>query len=564
VYPVLESTAAALVAAARMEAPVQHVATSRTITLEQLAGAVTGATIIGPGGRGAADIAAAVVTELEYDSRRITPGALFVAVRGGSHDGHRFLPQVIASGAAAVVVQADRVDLLRDLPVPAVVVPDCRAALAPLACRFWGDPTRRLFLAGVTGTNGKTTTVRMIDSISRAAGEITGTIGTLGATVAGRSLPGEHTTPEAPDLQRLFAEMLDAGAKSAAIEVSSHALVSGRTEGCLFDVAVFTNLTQDHLDFHGTMDSYRDAKGTFFSKYVAESSAAGKNVSVVLNLDDAAGRHYLDLSKPLDKALPICYCTKETFDAQDAARFPVFCCLTYEPKETRIRIDRISFRVRRWQRSIPRLKFDVEGEIDIDLPFGGAFNVQNALAAVGYGIARELDPAVIAAGLANCPPVPGRFQPVRAGQDFAVLVDYAHTPDGLENVLRSARPLTSGRLIAVFGCGGDRDRTKRPIMGRLAHELADVAVVTSDNPRNEEPADILDGILAGMGGEGDGRAVIHREVDRRGAIAYAVRCARPGDTVVIAGKGHENYQILKDRTIHFDDVEVAREEIGRL
>jgi UDP-N-acetylmuramoyl-L-alanyl-D-glutamate--2,6-diaminopimelate ligase len=436
------------------------------------------------------------------------------------------------------VVQANRAASLGDLSVPALVVPDCRKALAPLACRFWDNPTGKLYLAGVTGTNGKTTTTLMIDSIARAAGDITGTVGTLGATVAGKSLPGDRTTPEAPDLQRLFAEMLEAGAKSAAMEVASHALVLGRTEGCLFDVGVFTNLTQDHLDFHGTMEAYRDAKGLLFTRYAKAAKAVGKEFTAVLNVDNSAGEFYYRR------------CAEQSVNVVTYSPGNIGADALVLPNEVRATVDSITFTA-----STPA------GPVEVALPFGGGFNVENSLAAIGYGVARGLSPEIIAEGLANCPPVPGRFQPVRAGQDFAVLVDYAHTPDGLENVLRSARPLTTGRLIAVFGCGGNRDRTKRPKMGRLARELADIAIVTSDNPRHEEPEFIIDEILTGMNDAGGAKVL--RESDRRAAIALAVREARPGDTVVIAGKGHENYQILGDQTIHFDDVEVASEEIGK-
>lgn len=506
----------------------------RTVTLSDLAEGVAGARIAGSAS-GGIDV---LVSGVEHDSREIGQGGLFVAVPGEKFDGHDFLGTAVERGAAAVVVQADHADALGSLSVPALVVPDCRKALAPLACRFWDYPTRRLYLAGVTGTNGKTTTTRMIDSIARAAGDVTGVIGTLGATVAGHDLPGERTTPEAPDLQKLFAQMIDAGATSAAMEVSSHALSSGRVDGCLFDVGVFTNLTQDHLDFHGTMEAYRDAKALLFTACADAARAAGKQFTAVIHAGGYGGAYYALLApKHADRVI--------TYSADDQTT-GVFTT------RTQLAIDSIEFEV-----------VSPVGTFPVRLNFGGAFNVENALAAVGYGLARWLAPEVIVNGLADCPPVPGRFQPVRAGQDFAVLVDYAHTPDGLENVLRSARPLTPGRLIVVFGCGGNRDRTKRPIMGRLAKELADIAVVTSDNPRKEEPEAIIDEILTGMQ-EGGGGAVVRRESDRRGAIALALREARPGDTVVIAGKGHEDYQILGDQTIHFSDVEVAEEEIGRL
>jgi UDP-N-acetylmuramoyl-L-alanyl-D-glutamate--2,6-diaminopimelate ligase len=504
----------------------------RNVLLSELAGAVPGAQVVGA----AADTA---VMGVEYDSRRVAPGALFVATVGEKFDGHSFIPAAVQAGAGAVVVEAGRAGEFGTLPVPLLLVPDGRKALASLACRFWGDPTHKLYLAGVTGTNGKTTTSRMIDSIARAAGDTTGVLGTIGATIAGRDLPlpGDRTTPEAPDLQRLFAEMLHAGCRSAAMEVASHALSLGRVEGCAFDVGVFTNLTQDHLDFHGTMDAYRDAKGLLFTTYADAARAAGKRFVAVLNVDDEAGLFYYRQ-----------YGNRAT-DVVTYSPGGVGANAVVVPSDIRAHIDRITFTA-----ATP------VGPVEAALPFGGGFNVENALAAIGYGVARGLSPEVIAEGLANCPPVPGRFQPVRAGQEFAVLVDYAHTPDGLENVLRSARPLTQNRLIAVFGCGGNRDRTKRPKMGKLALDLADVAVVTSDNPRKEEPEAIIDEILTGMAGPG---AEVVRESDRRKAIALAVGRARPGDTVVIAGKGHEAYQIVGDQTFPFDDVQVASEEIRR-
>ena len=500
-----------------------------TMQLAQLARAVHGATLVGD-----ADTA---VSGLAYDSRAVRPGFLFVAVPGERFDGHEFLVTALGAGASAAVVQADRAEDFAALGVSLLVVPDARAALAPLACCFYENPTHRLFLAGVTGTNGKTTTVRLMDAIARAAGDVTGVIGTLGATVAGRDLPGERTTPEAPDLQNLFAQMANAGAASAAIEVASHALALGRTNGCAFDVAVFTNLTQDHLDFHGTMDAYRDAKARLFTDYADVARAAGKTFTAVLNADDPAGHHYAAVTRA-DRVL--------TYSAARGEPSAADITIT----DARLFVDRITFTAH-----------TPAGDVPVALGFGGAFNVENALAAIGYGIARGLSPDVITQGLAGCPPPPGRFQPVRAGQDFAVLVDYAHTPDGLENVLRSARPLTTGRLFVVFGCGGDRDKTKRPIMGGIAERLADVAIVTSDNPRREDPHAILDDVLAGMGGAGGARVL--READRRAAIALAVGEARPGDTVVIAGKGHEDYQIIGDTKHPFDDVTVASEEIAR-
>jgi UDP-N-acetylmuramoyl-L-alanyl-D-glutamate--2,6-diaminopimelate ligase len=455
------------------------------------------------------------VTGITYDSRKAGPGIAFVAVVGVKHDGHEFVEAVIAQGSPAVVLQADHAERFASLTTPKLIVEDCRAALGPLACTVYGNPTHHLNLMGVTGTNGKTTVTRLCEAIAKAAGQSTGTIGTLGATIGDRFIEGDRTTPEAPDLQALFAQMRSEGVQSASIEVASHALALGRVSGCAFDVALFTNLTQDHLDYHKTMENYRDTKAMLFTHCAKVAEQAGKSMVAVINLSDSYGAHYKSISQA---ARTLTYATTDDLGADIVAI----------------------------------------GDIAIALPFGGTFNVANALAAVGYGIARGFAPDVIATGLAHCPPVPGRFQPVRAGQDYGVLVDYAHTPDGLENVLNSARPLTTGRLIAVFGCGGDRDTTKRPKMGKIAGDLADIAIVTSDNPRTEDPNIILDGVLSGMN---MAKAKTISEVDRRQAIYLAAKMARPGDTIVIAGKGHEDYQEVHGVKHHFSDVEVATEAI---
>ena len=484
-------------------------------TLAQLATTLPEATLVGD----------ASLTALEYDSRAVVPGALFIALVGGRFDGHDFLAEVVAKGAAAVVVERAEA---APPGVPYLLVPSCREALAPLACAFWSNPTHALYLAGVTGTNGKTSTMRLIDAIARAAGEVTGTIGTLGATVGDQSLPGEHTTPESPDLQKLFAQMVRAGAKSAAMEVSSHALAQGRTAGCRFAVAVFTNLTQDHLDYHKTMDAYATAKALLFTQY--------QPIHAVLNTDDSAGVRYAALTTA-DQLL--------TYSPSGNVAADIY------PEDVQLAVDSLRFTAK-----------TPLGDVPVRLGFGGTFQIGNVLAAIGYGVARGFSPDVIAAGLAACPPVPGRFHPVKAGQNFAVLVDYAHTPDGLENVLKAARPLTPGRLIAVFGCGGDRDKTKRPIMGKLAQSLADIAVATSDNPRTEDPEQILDDVLAPSAPKNGGTNVI-REVDRKKAIALAVGLAQKGDTIVIAGKGHEDYQIIGREKFPFSDLEIAREELEK-
>lgn len=492
------------------------------------------------------------ITALAFDSRKVVPGTLFIAVPGEKHDGHAFVRGAVELGAVAVVIQSGREAEFADLSVPRVVVPDTRRAMALLAVAFYDNPSAKLHLAGVTGTNGKTTTALMMESIARAAGDKTAYIGTLGFGIGGVLVEGERTTPEAIELQAFLARCVEEGVTAVAMEVSSHALVTGRVAGCLFDVAVFTNLTQDHLDFHGTMEAYRDAKGLLFSEYAKAAKLAGKDYKAVINFN-AGGNDYAkkvyDVFAGCDAKPVISYSVDPiAFVSQDVT--------TSGSKEAQLFVDKIHYIAEVFYQN------ETSGKsIPVELAFGGTFNVENSLAAVGYGVARKLSPEVIADGLRNCPPVPGRFQPVQAGQPYAVLVDYAHTPDGLDNVLRSARPLTRGNLITVFGCGGDRDKTKRPKMGHIARDLSDIAIVTSDNPRTENPDAILDDVLAGM--NGDVGATIHREADRRKAIALAVSLAKAGDTVVIAGKGHETYQIVGRETFPFDDVAVAREEIQR-
>ena len=350
-------------------------------TLRQLAGAVTGAMVVGDG--------ALTPTGMAHDSRDVKPGFLFVAVPGQRFDGHDFVAGAVEAGASSLVVQADRAAEFAGMTVPHLVVPDVRRALAPLSCAFYDYPTRHLYLAGVTGTNGKTTTTLMIDSIARAAGDVTGTIGTLGATVAGKMLPHDRTTPEAPDLQRLFREMLDAGATSAAMEVASHALVIGRTEGCLFDVGVFTNLTQDHLDFHGTMEAYRDAKGLLFTQYADAARAASKEFIPVLNVDDPAGRYFYNVAFREGADIILAYGKEQG---------------AIQPMSVELGTEFIRF-----------IAKTPVGDVPVELPFGGTFNVANALGAIGYGVARGLSPEVIAKGLADCPAGSGAFSTGESG-----------------------------------------------------------------------------------------------------------------------------------------------------
>ena len=444
---------------------------------------------------------------LAYASSAVRPGTLFFCVPGFTRDGHDFAPDAVERGAAALVVQRPL-----GLGVPEVRVDDVRAAMGPAAARFYGDPTAELRVVGVTGTNGKTTTAFLVREILEQAGIQAGLLGTVKRIVAGVEEEVERTTPEAIDLQADFRRMLDGGDRACAMEVSSHALELGRSDGIRYACKVFTNLTQDHLDFHQTMERYFLAKRRLFQ----EPGPA------VVNVDDDYGLRLVD-------------------EIPDA--------ITYGLSEkAAVRATDVSF-------DVTGSTFRV-GDLRLRTRLPGLFNVQNALAALAAARTLGVEDEAVAAALAEAGRVPGRFEPVEAGQDFGVLVDYAHTPDSLENVLNAARELTEGRLHVVFGAGGDRDRGKRPLMGEVAARLADRVVVTSDNPRSEDPASIVDQIVAGTGPD------VEREVDRRQAIALAIDTAEAGDVVVIAGKGHEQGQEFEGgRKEPFDDVAVAHEAL---
>ncbi len=461
------------------------------------------------------------IADLAYDSRRVGPGTLFFCFPGGKADGHDFASAAVDVGAAGLVVERPL-----DLPVPQVRVVDARAAMAPLAARFSGDPTAALRVAGITGTNGKTTTAFMVREILEAAGRRTGLLGTVKQVVGGVEEEVERTTPEAIDLQATFARMLASGDAACAMEVSSHALTLHRCDAIHFAVALFTNLTQDHLDFHADMEDYFHAKKLLFEMVPG---------AAVVNVDDPFGAR---LAGEID-------CLTVSADGAEA-----------DFRAVEVSFDAGGSRFRALTPS---------GEIDVRTPMPGQFNVANALAALAVGGALGVDPAVGAAALASAGLVPGRFEPIDEGQDFAVIVDYSHTPDSLDNALRAARPLTKGRLISVFGAGGDRDQTKRPLMGRAGAERSDLAVITSDNPRSEDPAAIVEQVRAGAEENVRGAAEVIAEVDRRKAIALAFERAEAGDTVVIAGKGHEQGQEFEGgRKIPFDDRDVARDELRRL
>jgi UDP-N-acetylmuramoyl-L-alanyl-D-glutamate--2,6-diaminopimelate ligase len=455
----------------------------------------------------------AEISSLAYDSRKVGPGALFFCAPGERLDRHDFAPAAVDAGAVALVVEREL-----DLDVAQVVVPDARAAMAPAAARFHGDPTAELRVVGVTGTNGKTTTAFLLREILEAAGSQCGLLGTVRQVVGGAEEAVERTTPEAIDLQATFRRMLDAGDEACVMEVSSHALALHRCDSVQFEAALFTNLTQDHLDFHADMEDYFNAKRLLFE--------TGPGTAIV-NIDDAYGRRLAE----------------------------EFECVTFsvEGREADFAASDATF-------DAAGAEFTVGGaQIRTRLP--GHFNVANALGAFATAIALGLEPRVASEALARAERIPGRFEPIDEGQAFTVLVDYAHTPDSLENVLRAARRLTDGRVIAVFGAGGDRDRAKRPKMGQAGASLSDLAIVTSDNPRSEDPGAIIAEIV---GGVGNGSAV-EVEPDRRAAIALALSRAKPGDSVVIAGKGHEQGQEFEGgRKVPFDDRAVVREELRRL
>jgi len=451
---------------------------------------------------------------LAYDNRSVEPGTLFFCVPGFTRDGHDFAPDAVARGAAALVVARPV-----GAGVPEVQVEDVRAAMATAAARFYGDPTASLPVVGITGTNGKTTTAFLVRSLLEAAGRPCGLLGTVTSVVAGVERPTVRTTPEAIDLQRTFREMLDGGDRACAMEISSHALELRRADGLRVAVAVFTNLTQDHLDFHPTMEDYFQAKRALFASPLTRVR--------VVNVDDPYGRRLAD---EFPDAVTVGIDAPADYRATGVdTGFTGTDCTFATP----------------------------DGAFDVHVPLPGAFNVANALGA--WAAVRAL--GVEVAALPDAARVPGRFEPVVQGQPFAVLVDYAHTPDSLENVLRAARELAEGRVIAVFGAGGDRDRGKRPLMGAIGARLADICLVTSDNPRSEDPEAIIAEILAGAGGG----AHVEHDADRRASIHRAIALAAPGDVVVIAGKGHEQGQeFAGGRKEPFDDVEVAREALRSL
>ena len=480
--------------------------------LKTLASAISPRQIIGPVDR--------VVEGIAYDSRRVQKNFLFVALRGEKNDGHQFIEQAIERGASSIVTEEE----VQPARATCLVVENTRHALADLGAAFYERPMRRLKLAAVTGTNGKTTTTFLLKHLCEKAGLRCGLLGTVRYEVGDRILPAVRTTPESLDIQELLAQIADAGCKAVAMEVSSHALVQDRTRGLEWDVAVFTNLTQDHLDFHGTMESYFAAKAQLFNRLSEQKTKT--NPTAVINLDDRYGAQLIDR---LDKKIPI---------------------ITYGMTP------RADFRASNYHAEFAGTSYQLDAQGKsylVRVPLIGRFNVANSMAALAAASSLGISLREAILSLSRSPQVPGRLEAVPAKRQFQVFVDYAHTDDALLNVLKTLRELSPRRLIVVFGCGGDRDRQKRPLMGRVVDQNADYGIITSDNPRKEDPDAIIAEIEKGF------RSDHYEKIpDRTQAIAHAIELARPRDIVLIAGKGHEAYQEFADHTVPFDDTQVAR------
>ena len=479
-----------------------------------------------------------LISSVVYDSRQATAGSLFAAIRGEKTDGNRFISTALERGAAAIVSEMPRPVAhaqplgtqaqIAEVPPPAlatsvawVQVPDARKALAIIAANFYGHPANKLQLVGITGTNGKTTTSFLLDSIIHAAGRRSGLFGTIEYRTPHETYPAKTTTPESLDLQRFFSEILRAGGSHAVLEGSSHALALDRLWGCHFAAAIFTNLTRDHLDFHGTMENYFSAKRRLF-----EGTGAGPACWGVVNVDDPYGQQLRDVAERT-----ITYGLGSGAQVT-AKKFPLAL------------------------RGLDFIADTPMGKIEVRSPLVGRNNVYNLLAAIAASIALDFPGEAIEAGISALTAVPGRFEQIDLGQPFMVVVDYAHTDDALQKLLETARELhPTGRMITLFGCGGERDRTKRPLMGAAAGRLSDVVVLSSDNPRSEDPLKIINDAVVGLQRT---TAKVLVEPDRERALELALEQARPGDMVLLAGKGHETTQVLKDRTIEFDDREVAR------
>lgn len=462
------------------------------------------------------------VSSVEYDSRAVVAGALFVCVKGFQADGHSFAERAVQAGARVLCVER----VLPEVTVPQIIVPDTRKALAHIAARFYGEPSKQLSVVGITGTNGKTTTTYLLDSILQHAGQKTGVIGTVETRAGDKRVQASRTTPESAELQKILAAMVQEGVESVAMEVSSHAIDLHRIDDVTFGAVAFTNLTQDHLDYHRSMERYLAAKKRLFTDFETKAR--------VIDIDNEVG---LRLASELSADYDI-----TTVGRSEQA---LIRAINLEPQMHGTKFTLVT----------PR------GNAPVELPLAGAYNIDNALVAAGCAYNLGVEPDVIARALSEAPQVPGRLERILVGQPFEVVVDYAHTPDSLEKALNAMRAVTDGKVIVVFGCGGDRDPGKRPIMGKVAGGCSDIAIVTSDNPRSEDAIAILLQVEDGLRASG---GHFSTEIDRRHAIERACVLARPGDCVLIAGKGHEDYQIFAHHTIHFDDREVARESLKKL
>lgn len=490
-------------------------------TLQELAALVPGAEL-----RGNQDTE---ITSIAHDSRKVQKGTLFVCIPGVHVDGHAFIPAAVKAGAKAILTARSLGEVEVPEGIAVLRVPELQPALDKLVPFFYDYPARSLRVVGITGTNGKTTTTYITRAILRHAGRKVGLIGTIQAMIEDEAIETHNTTPDVVELQSMIARMRDAGMEYLVMEVSSHALDQNRVAGIEFDTAVFTNLTQDHLDYHKTLENYKLAKAKLFDHVSEPGTKKGK--TAVINIDDPASKTMLEHA----------HCQQLTY--------------AIEWNTAKLRAEDIHVHAGGMELTLVHESF---GRMPLKLHITGIFNVYNVMSAVGAALAEGVAPEDIKAGLESFECVPGRFELVRTEAPFTMIVDYAHTPDGVQNVLETARKIAKKRIIAVFGCGGDRDRTKRPIMGRIAAELADVVLATSDNPRTEDPAAILGEVEAGVE-EKIGDKHHEKIIDRRQAIFRAAELAEPEDIILILGKGHEDYQILADKTIHFDDREVARE-----
>jgi UDP-N-acetylmuramoyl-L-alanyl-D-glutamate--2,6-diaminopimelate ligase len=469
------------------------------------------------------------ISSIEIDSRKVSAGSLFVCTIGANFDGHQFAAEVVEQGAAVILAQRPL-----DVGVPVIIVPDTRRALSYLADRFYNHPTQNLRLIGVTGTNGKTTMTHLIEKIFEDQGKKTGRMGTMNIKIGDQVVESKHTTPESHELQKAFSKMVEVGSEYSVIEVSSHAIHQGRVRGCNFRTVVFSNLTQDHLDYHCTMEEYKRAKGLIFAQLGNRYSDEDPKYAI-LNADDEAHHYY-----------------KQITPAQ---------VLTYGIDDSKADI---------WAKNI-RLtgqgtSFTVEcynGQEEFHLQLLGKFNVYNVLGAIGAGLVEGFSLSEMKKSIEAVKGVRGRVEPVDGGQDFTVIVDYAHTPDSLENILSTVKEFAKGKIYSIVGCGGDRDRTKRPIMANIATNYADIAVFTSDNPRSEEPEQIIQDMVSGLIQNKIPQTKYTSITDRREAIFWAIQQAEANDVVLIAGKGHETYQQIKGCVIDFDDRAVALEALAK-